>query len=81
MAALVCANAIQSPDVPGPFVSVTVTGAPADTVDALTVSAGGDDDDGPIVNVAGDDVPPAEKTVTEAVPAAATSALAMDALS
>jgi hypothetical protein len=66
------------------LVSVTVTGLPAETLVALTVSTGGDDEDEPIVNVAAAEVPPdggGVKTVTNALPAETTSVLAIEAVS
>jgi hypothetical protein len=63
------------------LVNVTVTGEPADTLDALTESCVGEDE--PIVNVAGAEVPPGSgvKTVIDALPVVATSPLAIDAVS
>ena len=65
--------ASQSPEPPSPFVSVTVSVAPPDTLAALIVRTGG----GEMVNATGDEVPPpgnGENTVTCAVPTVARSA-------
>src|SRR5437773_2492876 len=76
--AVAFANAIQSPAPPKPLVSVTVTGDPAVTLVALTVSAGGVT----IVNGRAADAPPpggGVKTVTCAAPTAAISLAAIAA--
>jgi hypothetical protein len=67
------ANAIQSPDPPGAFVSVAVTELPPVALVALTESDGG----GATTNVNADELPPpgaGVKTVTCTVPAAVISA-------
>ena len=76
--ALVAANEIQSVAPPTPFVSVTVTLAPACTVVALTANVTG----ALTVNVDGDEVPPpgaGEVTVMATEPDEATSAALIEA--